>query len=108
MRFAGFAVLVAALVLAGCASGNADGVARPVERPTPRATPSESPFDREVLAAQTKRVLMAQEALLDLGGPTRAAELLHADFSTTMLCEAYANNEGRTRSPCSMSRTDTA
>jgi hypothetical protein len=96
MRLGGFAALAAALVLAGCASGNTDGVARRVERPTPEATPSQPPFDRDVLAAQTKRVLMAQAALLEIGGPTRADETLDKDFFTTMLCGAYPNNEGRT------------
>jgi hypothetical protein len=97
MRLIGFVAVLAAVMLAGCASGNGDGVARQVARPTPTATPSSKPpFDRDVLSAQTKRVLMAQAALLNVGGPTRAAENLDGDFLLTRLCGAYPNQEGRT------------
>jgi hypothetical protein len=97
MRLVGVTSVLAVVVLAGCgvASGESDGFARQAARPSPTATPSTTPpFDREDLFARTKKVLMAQADLLDVGGPTRAFEMLDGDFLTTQYCGAYPNNEG--------------
>jgi hypothetical protein len=91
--------VLAAAVLAGCdaASGGPDGFARRAARPSPTATPSAlPPFDREDLSVQVKKALMAQAELLDVGGPTRASDLLDQDFLTTQYCGAFPSNEGRT------------
>jgi hypothetical protein len=99
MRLMGIAGVLAAVVLAGCgiASGGSDGFARQAARPSPTATPSTTaPFNREDLAAQTKKVLMAQADLLDLGGPTRALDVLDGNFLTTQYCGTYPNHEGGT------------
>jgi len=99
MRLVVVAGVVAITVLAGCGigSGGSDGFARRAARPSPTATRStEPPFDREVLSAQTKRVLMAQADLLDVGGPTSALDHLDEDYLTTHICGGYPSNEGRT------------
>jgi hypothetical protein len=96
MRRGGFVALVVALVLTGCSFGSHGGLARGVARPTPQATSSEPPYDRQVLAAQTKRALMAHEALLGVGGPTRAAEVLDEEHPTSRICNGNTQNEGRT------------
>jgi hypothetical protein len=84
--------VLTALVAAGCgaAFGEPAGVARGVR-------PSASPrYDRNELAAQTKRALMAQDAVNGLAGPVRFAEVLDGDFVTSFYCAVFPNDEGRT------------
>ena len=94
MRPMVIAVALVALVLAGCGSGS-EGVAR--KPAPPSSTASEPPpLDREELSAQTKRLLLPQEALLDVAGPTRAVDTLDGDFATSYYCNSLPTNEGRT------------
>jgi hypothetical protein len=94
MRSIVLAVALAVAVLAGCGSGT-EGVARQAAPPSP-TTSEPPPFDREELSALTKKLLLPQEALLDVAGPTRAVDKLDGDFATSYFCNAYPANEGRT------------
>jgi len=96
MRSMVVAVVLVAMVLAGCGSGGSGGLVRAAGS-SPTASASEPPpVDRAEMAAQARKLLMAQEALLDIAGPTRAQDTLDGDFVTSYYCNMYASNEGRT------------
>jgi hypothetical protein len=106
-------VLLCVLVLAataGCGTaleapqGHARAGSRPSVSAAPSVTLSAAPaFDRPSLVAQAKRALMAQDALVRLGGPSRAEDTLDAAGidGSFAICDKRAYRNGASSAACS-------
>jgi hypothetical protein len=91
MRSVVAAGVLLVLLAAGCGSVSDEsaGLARGTRSSAP---PS---YDRNELAAQTRKALMAPDAVTGLDGPVRTAEVVDGHFTTAYYCFNHPNDEGR-------------